>query len=58
MLKKAKREYKYGSGVHLILALTIRFIDGDLTLRNILLLSKETNDKLSNLVYKQALIYS
>jgi hypothetical protein len=40
MLKKIYREEKYGRDVHLILALTIKYINSDYTLKNILLISK------------------
>ena len=40
ILKKIYREEKYGREGHLILALSIKYINGDATLRNILVLSK------------------
>lgn len=56
--KTKDRVEQYGNGVYLVIALSVGYIDSDMTLRNILCLSKMVNSKVRNAVYKQALLYS
>lgn len=52
LMKRMFREEKYGRDTMLVLALSIKYIGKDETLRNILVLSKKSKQKLSRLVYK------
>jgi hypothetical protein len=55
--KRSNRLCKLGySDETLIVGCAIKFIDSDVTLRNLLLVSKLFNDTLSNEVYKQSLL--
>ena len=55
--KRSNRLCKLGySDMTLIVGCSIKYIDSDITLRNILLVSKDFNDILSNEVLKQALL--
>ena len=44
--------------MQLIIGLAVKYIDDDLTLGSLLILNKQTNLKVSNAVYKQALLFS
>ena len=55
--KKSNRLCKLGyNDMTLIVGCSIKFIDNDLTLRNILLVSKDFNEILRGEVFKQALL--
>ena len=56
--KRQKRIDKYGNGVNLVIATSLRYIDSDATLRNIICLNKSCNSTIRNVAYKQALLYS
>ena len=49
---KDKRLIKFGSGILLIIGLSIKYIDGDLTLSSLLSLNKDTHMRLSKTIYK------
>lgn len=55
--KRSNRLCKLGySDLTLIVGCSIKFIDNDLTLRNILLVSKDFNEILRTEIFKQALL--
>lgn len=58
MLKKIYREEKFGNDNLIILAMSIKYIDCDFTLRNLLMLNKKIKAKISDMIYKQALLHS
>lgn len=61
MISLAKRDHrieKYGNSKMMILAESLRFLDSDITLKNILCLNKGYHKALKNVVYKQVLLYS
>ena len=58
LMKRMFREEKYGRDKFMVVALSIKYIDSDITLRNILVLSKKTKFRLSQVIYKQALLVS
>lgn len=57
LTKRSQRTLKFGyTNATLILGMTIKFIDRDIVLRNILCLNKDTHEILINDVLKQSLI--
>ena len=58
LMKRMFREEKYGRDKFMVIALSIKYFDSDITLRNILILSKKTKLRLSQVIYKQALLVS
>jgi hypothetical protein len=48
MTKRNLRIQKYGSDASLIIAISVKYIDSDETLKNLLCLSKEINRKARN----------
>ena len=58
LMKRMFREEKYGRDKFMVVALSIKYIDSDISLRNILIMSKKTKLRLSQVIYKQALLVS
>jgi hypothetical protein len=59
LLKRGNRLQKFGfSDLSVILGLTIRYIDCDFTLRNIVSLNKDMNEILREEILKQSLLRS
>ena len=56
--KRMFMEEKYEVDKCMVVAICIKYIDSDITLRNILVMSKKTKLRLSQVIYKQALLVS
>ncbi|CDW76802.1 tbc domain-containing protein [Stylonychia lemnae] len=57
-LKKSHRFEKFGEGIYLILQFVVKYIDNDKELSNVILLNKQCKQKLTTVVFKQALLFS
>jgi len=56
--KRSKRFERFGDGPYLILQFSIKYLDSDKELTNLRILNKEAKLRLTQVIYKQALLFS